>query len=79
MASSGPALTWEITDGIAVVVLDSKDRPVNTISRAVKDEFVACFEALGGDASVRAVAFLSGKADHFIDEAPVSGEIREVA
>ena len=71
MGSSGPALTWEITDGIAVVVLDAKDRPVNTISRAVKDEFVACFEALGGDATVRAVAFFSGKADNFIAGADI--------
>jgi 3-hydroxyacyl-CoA dehydrogenase/enoyl-CoA hydratase/3-hydroxybutyryl-CoA epimerase len=69
--SSGPALTWEITDGIAVVVLDCKDHPVNTISRAVKDEFVACFEALAGDATARAVAFFSGKADNFIAGADI--------
>ncbi|HEV8305349.1 MAG TPA: fatty acid oxidation complex subunit alpha FadJ [Gemmatimonadales bacterium] len=71
MGASGPALTWDITDGIAVVVLDSKDRPVNTISRAVKDEFVACFETLAGDASVRAVAFFSGKPDNFIAGADI--------
>ncbi len=62
----GPALTWEVQDGIAVVTLDAKDHPVNMISRAVKDEFRACFEALGNDASVKAVAFFSGKADNFI-------------
>jgi 3-hydroxyacyl-CoA dehydrogenase / enoyl-CoA hydratase / 3-hydroxybutyryl-CoA epimerase len=71
VGSSGPALTWEVRDGIAVVVLDSKDHPVNTISRAVKDEVVACFEALGGDTTVRAVAFFSGKADNFIAGADI--------
>ncbi len=71
MRSSGPALSWEITDGIAVVVLDSKDRPVNTISRAVKDELIACFEALAGNASVRSVAFFSGKPDNFIAGADI--------
>src|SRR5258706_9584 len=66
-----PALTWEVQDGIAVVVLDDKDHPVNTISRAVKDEFRACFEALANDANVKAVAFFSGKPDNFIAGADI--------
>ena len=72
----GPALTWEVQDGIAVVVLDCKDKPVNTISRAVKDEFRACFEALGKDASVQAAAFFSGKADNFIAGADIEEFVR---
>ena len=66
-----PALTWEIQDGIAVVVLDCKDQPVNTISRAVKDEFRACFETLANDANVKAVAFFSGKPENFIAGADI--------
>lgn len=68
---SAPAVTWDITDGIAVVVLDLKGQPVNVISRAIKDEFIACFAALADDARVRAVAFLSGKADNFIAGADI--------
>jgi 3-hydroxyacyl-CoA dehydrogenase/enoyl-CoA hydratase/3-hydroxybutyryl-CoA epimerase len=71
-----PALTWEIQDGIAVVVLDCKDHPVNTISRAVKDEFRACFEALANDASVQAVAFFSGKPENFIAGADIEEFVR---
>jgi 3-hydroxyacyl-CoA dehydrogenase/enoyl-CoA hydratase/3-hydroxybutyryl-CoA epimerase len=66
-----PALSWEVQDGIAVVVLDCKGQPVNTISRAVKDEFRACFEALANDASVQAVAFFSGKPENFIAGADI--------
>src|SRR3972149_143856 len=69
--SPGPALTWQIQNGIAVVVLDCKGHPVNTISRAVKDEFRACFDALANDASVRAVAFFSGKPENFIAGADI--------
>ena len=73
---SGPALTWEIQDGIAVVVLDCKDKPVNTISRAVRDEFRACFERLANDSSVQAVAFFSGKPDNFIAGADIEEFVR---
>jgi 3-hydroxyacyl-CoA dehydrogenase/enoyl-CoA hydratase/3-hydroxybutyryl-CoA epimerase len=72
----GPALTWEVQDGIAVVVLDCKDKPVNTLSRAVKDEFRASFEALANDASVQAVACFSGKADNFIAGADIEEFVR---
>jgi len=68
---TAPAVTWEIADGIATVVLDLKGQPVNVISRAVKDEFLACFAALADDPSVRAVVFLSGKPDNFIAGADI--------
>src|SRR5438874_7329254 len=70
-ALTAPAVTWEVSDGIATVVLDLKGQPVNVISRAVKDEFLACFAALADDARVRAVAFFSGKADNFIAGADI--------
>ena len=75
-SSSAPALTWDVTDGIAVVVLDLKSQPVNVFSRAVKDEFIACFAALAEDANVRAVAFLSGKQDNFIAGADIEEFVR---
>jgi 3-hydroxyacyl-CoA dehydrogenase/enoyl-CoA hydratase/3-hydroxybutyryl-CoA epimerase len=68
---SAPAVTWEVDDGVAIVVLDLKGHPVNVFSRAVKDEFIACFAALADDARVRAVAFFSGKPDNFIAGADI--------
>src|SRR5213594_4318281 len=70
-ARTAPALTWDVADGIATVVLDLKSQPVNVISRAVKDEFIACFAALAADPSVKAVAFFSGKTDNFIAGADI--------
>jgi 3-hydroxyacyl-CoA dehydrogenase / enoyl-CoA hydratase / 3-hydroxybutyryl-CoA epimerase len=70
-ARTAPALTWDIADGIATVVLDLKAHPVNVLSRAVKDEFIACFAALADDQRVKAVAFFSGKADNFIAGADI--------
>jgi len=75
-ARSAPAVTWEISDGVAVVVLDLQGHPVNVISRAVKDEFIACFAALADDARVRAVAFFSGKPDNFIAGADIEEFVR---
>ncbi len=68
---SAPAVTWDVADGIATVILDVKSQSVNVISRAVKDELIACFAALTDDPSVRAVAFLSGKAENFIAGADI--------
>jgi 3-hydroxyacyl-CoA dehydrogenase / enoyl-CoA hydratase / 3-hydroxybutyryl-CoA epimerase len=70
-ARTAPAVTWSIAEGIATVVLDLKSQPVNVISRAVKDEFLACFAALADDPSVKALAFFSGKADNFIAGADI--------
>lgn len=75
-ARSAPAVTWDITDGIAVVVLDLKGHPVNVISRGVKDEFLACFAALADDTRVKGVAFLSGKPDNFIAGADIEEFVR---
>jgi 3-hydroxyacyl-CoA dehydrogenase/enoyl-CoA hydratase/3-hydroxybutyryl-CoA epimerase len=64
-------LTWSIEDGIAILVLDVPKAPVNTLGRAVKDEFIAAFESLAHDPQVRAVAFFSGKQDNFIAGADI--------
>src|SRR5260370_12437852 len=66
-----PALTWELQDGTAVLSLDVPDRPVNVISRAVKDEFNATFERLAAERDVQAVVLFSGKPDSFIAGADI--------
>ncbi|HUL02692.1 MAG TPA: fatty acid oxidation complex subunit alpha FadJ [Gemmatimonadales bacterium] len=65
------ALTWELLDGIAVVTFDLPGEPVNKITQAVKEEFLATFEALARDPEVKAVAFFSGKRDVFIAGADI--------
>src|SRR3989442_1721263 len=65
------ALTWEVADGIAGVTFDLAGEPVNKISRAVKQDVLATFEALERDAAVQAVAFFSGKPDNFIAGADI--------
>jgi 3-hydroxyacyl-CoA dehydrogenase / enoyl-CoA hydratase / 3-hydroxybutyryl-CoA epimerase len=69
--AAGAALTWENLDGIAVVTFDLPGESVNKITRSVKEEFIATFETLAGDAGVKAVVFRSGKADIFIAGADV--------
>lgn len=71
-----PALTWDVQDGIAVVTLDRPDAAVNVISQSVKDEMYAMLTALERDPRVRAVAFLSGKADNFIAGADIEEFLR---
>src|SRR5919106_310258 len=73
---NGPALSWELDDGIAVVTLDLPGHPVNVISQAVKQEFLSTFEVLGGDERVKAVAFFSGKPDGFIAGADIEEFVR---
>jgi len=70
------AISWDVTDGIAVVTLDCPGAPVNTISRAVLAEFTAAFETLARDQTVRAVAFFSGKADNFLAGADIEEFVR---
>jgi 3-hydroxyacyl-CoA dehydrogenase / enoyl-CoA hydratase / 3-hydroxybutyryl-CoA epimerase len=67
----GPALTWEVHDGIAIVTLDLKGEPVNKISRAVKEDVLSTFETLEQDRAVTAVALFSGKPDIFIAGADI--------
>ncbi|HTH65268.1 MAG TPA: fatty acid oxidation complex subunit alpha FadJ [Gemmatimonadales bacterium] len=63
--------TWEVKDGVAVVTLDTPGAPVNVISRRVKEEMYEMLAALERDASVKAVAFFSGKPDNFIAGADI--------
>src|SRR3989441_6559908 len=53
------------------VTFDLAGEPVNKISRAVKQDVLATFEALERDAAVQAVAFFSGKPENFIAGADI--------
>ena len=66
-----PVLTVDVRDEVAVVTLDVSDAPVNTFTRAVRDEFVALLDRLDHDQGVRAAVLLSGKADVWIAGADV--------
>ena len=56
-----PALSVEVSDGIAVVTFDLPNESVNKLNRAVKDEFVALVSQLERDTTVRG-AVLKGAA-----------------
>ena len=66
-----PALTVDVSDGVAVITLDVPGAPVNTFTRSVRDEFVALLERLERDESVRAAVLFSGKPDVWIAGADV--------
>ena len=61
-----PALSVEVTDGIAIITFDLPNESVNKLNRAVKDEFVALVSRLERDTTVQAAVFLSGKQDVWI-------------
>jgi 3-hydroxyacyl-CoA dehydrogenase/enoyl-CoA hydratase/3-hydroxybutyryl-CoA epimerase len=66
-----PALTLDVSDGVAVITLDVPGAPVNTLSRGVRDEFVTLLDRLERDDSVRAAVLFSGKPDVWIAGADV--------
>lgn len=66
-----PALSVEVTDGIAVITFDLPNESVNKLSRAVKDEFVALVSRLDRDPTVRGAVFISGKPDVWIAGADI--------
>ncbi len=65
------ALSVNITDGVAVVTFDLPGEPVNKFSPAVVAEFVATFDRLERDPSVKAAVLISGKPDVFIAGADI--------
>ena len=44
-----PALSVEVTDGIAIITFDLPNESVNKLTRAVKDEFIALISRLERD------------------------------
>lgn len=65
------ALSTEIVSGVAVITIDLPGEPVNKFNRAVKDEFVALFDRLERDLTVRAAVLISGKKDSFVAGADI--------
>jgi len=66
-----PALSVEVSDGIAVVTFDLPNESVNKLARAVKDEFVALVSQLERDTTVHAAVLISGKPDVWIAGADI--------
>ena len=66
------ALTTDLRDdGIAVVTLDVPNAPVNTFSRAVREEFEALLDRLERDGTIRAAVIRSGKPDVWVAGADI--------
>jgi 3-hydroxyacyl-CoA dehydrogenase/enoyl-CoA hydratase/3-hydroxybutyryl-CoA epimerase len=62
-----PMITLEHRDdGVVLIWLDHPDKPVNTLSPAVVEEFADTVAPLLDDASVRALVVVSAKSDTFI-------------
>lgn len=59
-------LRVELDDGIAVITLDQQGARVNTIAPETLEALEEAVELVQGDASVRAVVFISGKEDTFV-------------
>jgi len=66
-----PALSIEVTDGVAVVTFDLPNESVNKLSRAVKDEFVALVTRLERDPAIHGAVLISGKPDVWIAGADI--------
>jgi 3-hydroxyacyl-CoA dehydrogenase / enoyl-CoA hydratase / 3-hydroxybutyryl-CoA epimerase len=66
-----PALSVEVTDGIAVITFDLPNESVNKLNRAVKDEFVALVGRLETDTEVHGAVLISGKPDVWIAGADI--------
>ncbi len=67
----GNALRLERHDDIGVIVFDTPGESVNIISRSVKNEFIALFQELENDSSIRAAVLISGKPDAFVAGADI--------
>ena len=63
--------TTEVMDRIAVITIDVPGAPVNTLSRAVREEIGPVIERLERDTSIAAAVLISGKPDGFIAGADI--------
>lgn len=66
-----PALSVEVSDGVAIITFDLPNESVNKLSRAVKDEFVALVSRLERDTNIQAAVLISGKPDVWIAGADI--------
>jgi 3-hydroxyacyl-CoA dehydrogenase/enoyl-CoA hydratase/3-hydroxybutyryl-CoA epimerase len=67
----GTTLAVEVDNGIAVVTLDVPGAPVNTLNRAVVEEFGELLDRVEKDLGIRAMVLMSGKPDGFIAGADI--------
>lgn len=65
------ALTVEVREGIARVVLDLPGEPVNKITRGLRDELQALLDRVSSDSGIRAAVLISGKPENFIAGADI--------
>lgn len=65
------ALTLTVDDGVGIVTFDAPGQALNIISRSVRNEFIALFQQLDADPSIRAAVLISGKPDAFIAGADI--------
>jgi 3-hydroxyacyl-CoA dehydrogenase/enoyl-CoA hydratase/3-hydroxybutyryl-CoA epimerase len=65
------ALSIELHDDVAVVILDLPNEPVNKITRGIRDEMREMFDRLERDDNIRGAVLMSGKADNFIAGADI--------
>lgn len=66
-----PALSITREDGIAIITFDLPGEAINKITRAVRAEFVALFDELERDTSIKAAVWRSGKPDSFVAGADI--------
>ncbi|MBF5042753.1 fatty acid oxidation complex subunit alpha FadJ [Aggregicoccus sp. 17bor-14] len=62
---------YAVEDGVAVITLDQRESPVNTLSPETGEAFAQLLTRAMEDAAVRAVVFTSGKKDGFVAGAKV--------
>lgn len=69
--TSAPALTLERHDGVAIITFDLPGESINKITKGVRAEFVALFDEIERDTSIKAVVWRSGKPDNFVAGADI--------
>src|SRR5581483_4132017 len=70
-AGTGPALTVDVHDAIALITFDTPGASVNTFTPSALEEFVAILDRLEKDQSIKAAIFMSGKPDNWIAGADI--------
>ncbi|HYO73602.1 MAG TPA: enoyl-CoA hydratase-related protein, partial [Archangium sp.] len=63
--------TYQVEDGVALLVLDLPGEPVNTLSPETGEVFASLLTRAEKDPTVKAVVFTSGKKDNFVAGAKI--------
>lgn len=67
MKVSGTSLSIEVRpDGVAVLLFDSPDSPVNVLSKELLEEFPPLLDRIASDSAVKAVVLASAKENSFV-------------